>query len=53
MYQALASALNDLAWWLQSASQVVPISQLSIATWLMFVISGYFDFKEPFKASKQ
>jgi len=53
MYQALASALNDLAWWLQSASQVVPISQLSLVTWVVFVISGSLDSKKAFKAPEQ
>jgi len=53
MYQALASVLDDLAWWLQSASQVVPISQLSIVTWVMFVISGSLDFKKAFKSPEQ
>jgi len=53
MYQALAAALNDLAWWLQSASQVVPVSQLSVVTWVMFVISGSFPYKKAFKAAEQ
>jgi len=53
MYQALASVLSDLAWWLQSASQVVPVSQLSLITWAMFVISGSFDSKKAFKATEQ
>jgi len=53
MHQALASALNDLAWWLQSATQLVPISQLTIVTWVVFVISGSFKFKVPFKAPEQ
>jgi len=53
MYQALATALNDVAWWLQSASQVVPISQLSLVTWVIFVISGSFNPKKAFKVRKQ
>jgi len=53
MYQALVSALNDVAWWLQSASQVVPISQLSLVTWVIFVISGSFNSKTAFKVREQ
>jgi len=53
MYQALASVLNDVAWWLQSASQVVPISQLSLVTWVVFVISGSIDLKKVFKVPEQ
>ncbi|HXW95435.1 MAG TPA: hypothetical protein VEJ19_07000 [Nitrososphaerales archaeon] len=53
MYQALASALHGVAWSLQSASQVVPISQLSIVSWVMFAISGFFDSKKAFKVPEQ
>jgi len=53
MYQALAVALNDVAWWLQSASQVVPISQLSLVTWLMFVITGSFNSRKAFRIPEQ
>ncbi|HYA55369.1 MAG TPA: hypothetical protein VED22_01090 [Nitrososphaerales archaeon] len=52
MYQALTSALNDLAWRLHSASQVVPISQISVVTWAMFFITGSFDSKKAFKAAE-
>ena len=53
MYQALASVLGDLAWWLQSASQAVPISQLFLVTWAMFVVSGALNSKKAFKTPKQ
>jgi hypothetical protein len=53
MYQGLASVLEDVATWLQSASQAVPISQLSIATWLVFVISGAFGSKNAFNFAEQ
>jgi hypothetical protein len=53
MFQALAATLSDVAWWLQSASQIVPISQLSLVTWLMFLISGLFNSKKAFRAPEQ
>jgi len=53
MYQALASGLADVAWWLQSVSQAIPISQLSLVTWVIFVISSSFNSKKAFKVRKQ
>jgi len=53
MYQALVSALGDAASWLQSASQSVPISQLSFMVWAMFIVSGRFDARNVFNASEQ
>jgi hypothetical protein len=40
MYQGFVSAFGDAASWLQAAFQAVPIFQLSIMTWVMFIISG-------------
>jgi len=51
MYQALATALSDVAWWIQFASQVIPISQLSIVTWVIFVIAGSFNSKKSVQCS--
>ena len=49
MYQGLASFLIGLASWLQLASESLPISQLSIVAWIMFVLSGSFAGNNPFK----
>ena len=40
---SLTSAVQSAAWWLQSAAQVIPLSQLSCLTWLMLLASGSFD----------
>jgi hypothetical protein len=53
MYQGLTSILEDVATWLLSASQSVPISQLSIATWAVFLISGAFSSKTAFNVAEQ
>jgi len=53
MYQALVSALGDAASWLQSASQSVPISQLSFMIWVMFIVSGCFAAKNAFNVPEQ
>ncbi len=46
MYTALAASLQQLASWLQSAAAVIPVSQLSIVSWLMFAVSGAFGAPE-------
>ena len=40
MYSTLASALQALASWMQSASQAVPLSQLSLMAWALAAASG-------------
>ena len=41
----LTSAFQSAAWWLQSATQVIPFSQLSCLAWLMFLASGSLDLR--------
>ena len=53
MYQGLAFSLDGLAAWLQSASERVPISQLSLMVWAMFVLSVTFARKSPFNSTEQ
>ncbi len=53
MYESLASTLSDLASWLQSASQAFPISQLSLMSWLAFVVSGSLASKKAFNLTEQ
>jgi hypothetical protein len=53
MRQILLSAIGDLASWLQSASQAVPISQLSLIAWVMLNISSRFDPLNPFNVPEQ
>jgi len=53
MSERLVSALRGIASWLQSASQVVPISQLSVVTWAFFTIFGSFDSKSAFNITEQ
>ncbi len=53
MYQGLTSALETVATWFQSASLAVPLSQLSVMTWVMFVISGLFHSKDPFNVPER
>lgn len=43
MYTDLTAWLQDLAAWLQSAAMIVPISQLSLISWLMLAASGSFE----------
>jgi hypothetical protein len=40
MLTDLTASLQELASWLQSAAVVVPISQLSFVSWLVFAASG-------------
>jgi hypothetical protein len=42
MFTGLTASLLELATWLQTASMVVPVSQLSLVSWFMFVITGVF-----------
>jgi len=53
MYRRLTPALEQVATWLQGASQAVPISQLSFMTWVMFVISGSINLRSAFNISEQ
>jgi hypothetical protein len=53
MYQGLASSLHGLASWLQSASENVPISQLSLMAWVMFVLSCSLAGNNPFNTPEQ
>jgi hypothetical protein len=53
MYQCLLSALDYVASWLQSASQAVPVFQLSVMTWVMFVIARLLDPRRAFNAPEQ
>ena len=53
MYQGLALSLDVLATWLQSASERVPVSQLSLMAWAMFVLSGSFAGRSPFNSTEQ
>jgi len=53
MYQGLTSALESAASWLQFASLALPLSQLAIATWVMFVVSGSFNSKNAFNPHEQ
>jgi len=53
MYQGLASALMEAASWLQVTSQTVPISQLSLLTWVIFVVSCSFNDRNAFKVPEQ
>jgi len=38
--QGLAESVQGIAAWLQSVSAMVPVSQLSIITWVMVMVSG-------------
>ncbi len=40
MCTGVAASLQQLASWLQSAAAVVPVSQPSFVSWLMFAVSG-------------
>jgi len=40
MFTDLTASFLELATWLQTASMVLPVSQLSIISWLMFAVSG-------------
>ena len=42
MLTGLTASALELATWFQTASLVVPISQLSLISWLMFAIGGAF-----------
>jgi len=53
MYQGLALSLDGLAAWLQTASERVPITQLSLMAWAMFVLSVTFARKSPFNSTEQ
>lgn len=53
MYQGLAESLGELAWFLQSVSQTIPVSQVSLLAWLMYVISCSLTNQSPFKAPEQ
>jgi hypothetical protein len=53
MQQALVSALGDVASLFQSVSQAIPISQLSLMTWVFFIVSGRFASKEAFNVPEQ
>ena len=53
MHQGLTASLEEAATWLQAASQAVPVSQLSVVTWVVFLISGSFASKNAFNAPEQ
>jgi hypothetical protein len=53
MYAGLSAAINDLATWLQAASQVVPLSQLALVSWFFFVLGGSVRAESPFNISKR
>ena len=40
MYQGLAEFLQGAATWLQSVSLDIPVVQLSIVAWIMFILSA-------------
>lgn len=40
MYSGLISSVDEVVSWLLSASQSVPISQLSLIAWLVFAFGG-------------
>jgi hypothetical protein len=42
MLTGLTAPVLELATWLQTASMVVPVSQLSLISWFMFAVSGAF-----------
>lgn len=52
MYTDLTAFLGDLASRLQSVALFVPISQLSLVSWLMFVITGSVGSQKPFNAAE-
>ncbi len=53
MRKGLTATLRQLASWLQLASQAVPISQLSVMTWLIFAASGSVSSWNPFNIHEQ
>ena len=53
MFQGLAELLQGLGTWLQSVSPYIPISQLPIATWVIFMAAQSFSSKGAFNAHEQ
>jgi hypothetical protein len=53
MYQGLAELLQGLGTWLQSVSPYVPVSQLTIVTWAIFMATQSFSSKKAFNAHEQ
>jgi hypothetical protein len=53
MYQGLAELLQGMGTWLQSVSPYVPISQLTIVTWAIFMVTQSFSSKKAFNAHEQ
>jgi hypothetical protein len=49
----MISALDDVTSWLQSASQTFPTFQLSVITWVMFIISGRYEARRAFNVPEQ
>lgn len=53
MFQGLVESFLQMATWLQAMSESVPVSQISIAAWLMLNLGGLLAGWSPFKASEQ
>ncbi|HXY56101.1 MAG TPA: hypothetical protein VEH01_00670 [Nitrososphaerales archaeon] len=53
MYEGVAELFQGLGTWLQSVSPYVPISQLSILTWVIVMVSQSFASKDAFNTHEQ
>jgi hypothetical protein len=53
MYPPLASFLQALAAWTQSASQAVPLSQLSLIAWMLLAASRSLVSSAPFNDTER
>jgi hypothetical protein len=53
MYTSLASMVQTIATYLLSASQALPVSQLSVVVWLMFAASRSMAARNSFNSAER